>query len=304
MYTTITAVELDQLRAGGSVFVIDVLLPEDYACRHIAGAENACVYEMAFLDRIAECLPDREQMVVVYDQSGTSMAAGTAKQKLERAGYRSVAILEGGLQAWQASGFAVESNIPTPLPAQFRDGVYHIDTLKSVVEWTGRNINNRHFGRINIAEGKVVMVNGRLMSGSFVLDMTTISNSDLQDDGWRSMLHRHLNSEDFFDVDNFPTVTFTLSGGAPIADTTPGTANMEITGSLTIKDVTRPISFPAMVAAQEDGTVKAQATLDLDRTLFNVCYGSGKLYERLGMHLVNDLISIELFIVTKPAACE
>ncbi|HIJ96813.1 MAG TPA: sulfurtransferase [Desulfuromonadales bacterium] len=304
MYTTITAVELEQLKAGGSVFVIDVLLPEDYACRHISGAENACVYEMVFLDRIAECVPDREQTIVVYDQSGTSMTAGTAKEKLERAGYRSVAILEGGLLAWQTAGFAVESSVPVQLPAVLRDGVYRIDTHKSVVEWTGRNINNRHFGRIALSEGKVVIANGRLFSGSFVLDMTTISNSDIQDEGWRSMLLRHLKSDDFFDVDTFPTATFALSGGTPIADATPGTANMEIAGSLTIKGTTRAIRFPAMVAAQEDGTVKAQAALDFDRTLFNVCYGSGKLYERLGMHLVNDLISVELFIVTGTVACE
>ena len=56
-----------------------------------------------------------------------------------------------------------------------------------------------------------------------------------------------------------------------------------------------------MVASQADGTLKAQAAIDLDRTLWGVCYGSGRLYERLGMHLVNDLISIELFIVTQPS---
>jgi hypothetical protein len=57
-----------------------------------------------------------------------------------------------------------------------------------------------------------------------------------------------------------------------------------------------------MVAPQQDGTFKAQAALDIDRTLWGACYGSGKLYERLGMHLVNDLISVELFIVAREAA--
>ena len=44
-----------------------------------------------------------------------------------------------------------------------------------------------------------------------------------------------------------------------------------------------------IIAPQNDGTLKAQASLDLYRTLWGVCYGSGRLYERLGMHLVNDL---------------
>ena len=70
---------------------------------------------------------------------------------------------------------------------------------------------------------------------------------------------------------------------------------------LTIKETARSIRFPAIIAMQEDGALKAQAAFDLDRTLWDVCYGSGKLYERLGMHLVNDLISIELFIVAREA---
>jgi polyisoprenoid-binding protein YceI len=212
-----------------------------------------------------------------------------------------VKILEGGLQGWQAAGFAVESSAPPPSPVTARDGVYCVDAEQSVVEWTGRNINNRHYGRIAISGGEVVLTNGLPVSGSFVLDMTTITNLDLQDEGWRGMLHRHLKSEDFFDVERYPTATFELRGAAAIAGATPGTPNVEIAGSLAIKETTRPVCFPAMVAPQQDGTLKAQAALDIDRTLWNVCYGSGKLYERLGMHLVNDLISIELFIVAGEA---
>ena len=301
MNSTITSHELQQLIASDSVSLIDVLLPEDFACRHIAGAGNACVYEMVFQDRIAECVPDYDRNVVVYDDSGTTLAARTAREKLERAGYRNVAILEGGLHAWQAAGFEVESGAPVPQQATVRDGVYRVDAEKSVVEWTGRNINNRHHGRIAISGGEVVLANGRPVSGRFVLDMNTITNLDLQDEGWRGMLLRHLKSEDFFDVERYPTATFELRGAAAITETTPGTPNVEIEGSLTIKDTARSIRFPAIIAAQEDGGLKAQAAFDLDRTLWSVSYGSGKLYERLGMHLVNDLISIELFIVAREA---
>jgi rhodanese-related sulfurtransferase len=302
MNATIDARELQQLIAGGSVCLIDVLPPEDFACRHIAGAGNACVYEMVFLDRIAECVPDTDRTVVVYDDSGTTQAARTAREKLVRAGYRNVAILEGGLQAWQAAGFAVESSVPPQPPATVRDGVYRVDAEQSVVEWTGRNINKRHFGRITISGGECVLAHGLPASGRFVLDMNTITNLDLEDEGWRGMLHRHLKSEDFFDVERYPTATFELRGAAAIAGATPGTPNVEIAGSLTIKETTRPICFPAMIAPQQDGTLKAQAALDIDRTLWDASYGSGKLYERLGMHLVNDLISIELFIVAQKAA--
>jgi polyisoprenoid-binding protein YceI len=299
MNATITAQELQQLISSGSVCLIDVLPPEDFACRHIAEAGNACVYEMVFLDRIAECVPELDRSVVVYDDSGTTLAAHTAREKLQRAGYRNVSILEGGLQAWQAAGFEVESSVPSPSAAIIRDGAYRVDTEKSIVEWIGRNINNRHNGRIAVSGGEVVLAGGLPVSGHFVLDMNTITNLDLQDEGWRGMLHRHLKSEDFFDVERYPTAVFELGGAAAIAGATPGTPNVEIAGKLTVKGTTRPLCFPAMVALQEDGTLKAQAALDLDRTLWNICYGSGKLYERLGMHLVNDLISVELFIVAR-----
>ncbi len=301
MNATISAFELQQLIISGSVSLIDVLMPEDFACRRIAGAGNACVYEMVFLERIAECVPDQERVVVVYDNSGSTQTARSAKEKLERAGYRNVAILEGGLQGWLAAGFAVEQVTPVPPPVVM-DGVYPLDTEKSIVEWTGRNINNRHYGRIAISGGEVVLINGLPVSGRFVLDMDSMANLDLQDEGWRGMLHRHLKSEDFFDVERYPTALFELSGTAAVAGATPGTPNVEISGKLTVKGTTLPLCFSAMVAAQEDGTLKAQAAIDIDRTLWEVCYGSGRMYERLGMHLVNDLISIELFIVTQQSA--
>lgn len=299
MSTTISVHELQQLITKGPVSLVDVLLPEDYACRHIAGAKNACVYEMVFLDHIAECVPDRDTAVVVYDYSGTTLAAVTAGEKLERAGYRNVKILEGGLRAWQSAGFAVEATAPVTVPAPVHDGVYVVDTELSVVEWSGRNINNRHHGRIAVSEGRIVMEKGRPQSGRIVLAMNTLSNLDLQDEGWRNMLLNHLKSEDFFDVERYPEVVFELSGTAVLDKATPGTPNMEIAGVLTIKETARSICFPAIVAPQEDGAVKAHAALDLDRTLWNVCYGSGKLYERLGMHLVNDLISVEMFLVAR-----
>ncbi len=299
MNATITAHELQKLLADDSVFLLDVLLPEDFACRHIAGAGNACVYEMVFLETVEKLVPDRERAVVVYDDSGTTLAARTAQEKLERSGYQNVAILAGGINGWCDVGFEVETGTAGTSPVAARDGVYQVDVEKSVVEWTGRNINNRHYGRVALSGGEVVVAHGRPVSGRFVIDMNTITNLDLQDEGWRGMLLRHLKSEDFFDVEHYPEATFEFIGTAAIAECTPGTPDTEIVGLLTIKDTAREIRFPAVIAAQEDGSFKAQAVFNLDRTLWNVCYGSGRLYERLGMHLVHDLVSVEMFIVAR-----
>ncbi len=295
MRNTMTCTDLQELLADA--VVIDVMTPEDYASCHIAGAKSACIYEMVFLDRIAECVPDRNAKVVVYDASGTTRAAELARERLNMAGYGNVAILAGGLSAWRSAELPVETGDPADAAETvLKDGSYRIDVEKSSLEWIGRNLNNRHLGRIAIKEGTLFIQGGRLSGGSIVLDMDTISNLDLQDPAWRDMLHRHLKSDDFFAVERFPTASFRLTGWEAAEGASPEAPNGHASGELTIRDVTRPVSFPAIVAPQADGGIKAHAAFDIDRTLWNVCYGSGKLFERLGMHLVHDIISLELFI--------
>ena len=298
MSTTITSPELKELlSAGEPLFLIDVLPPEVYACQHILGACNACVYEMVFLNGVGEVVPDRSTPLVVYDATGTTMAASTAREKLLAAGYPDVRVLIGGLAGWAAAGYPLEGISP-PVTA-LKDGTYLLDTSTSVLEWAGRNINNRHYGRIPFKGGEFEIVGGELRRSEITLDMTGIRNLDLQDESYRQMLETHLKSDDFFAVDRFPVATVTGSGWKRMAGATPGTPNYVVQGALTIKGVTRQVSFPATVAPQEDGSLKVQAALDIDRTDWNITYGSGKLFEKLGMHLVHDRVDIELFIVAR-----
>jgi polyisoprenoid-binding protein YceI len=296
----ITAAELKRRLDGADVILLDLLTPEDYAAGHIPGARNACVYEMVFLDRVTECTNDLECALILYDATGTTRTTATAREKLERAGYRNITSLEGGLAAWEAAGYPLERGQQSvTAEASVVDGVYLVDTGVSVVEWIGRNINNRHSGRIVLADGEVLFTGGVLSGGRFVLDMTSISNLDLQDATWRDLLIRHLLSDDFFEVERYPTASFVVTGYEPLPGASPGMPNGHVTGNLTIRDVTRPITFPAVISAQGDGSIKAHTAFDIDRTLWNVCYGSGKHFERLGMHLVHDLISLELFLLAR-----
>ena len=299
MSKTLTCDKLNELIAADAV-VVDVMTPEDYAACHIVGARSACIYEMVFPERMAECAPGLNARIVVYDASGTSRAAELARERLNKSGYSNVSILEGGLSAWRSAGLPVETgDQPVVTEPLLRDGTYGIDIENSRLEWIGRNLNNRHYGRIAIQKGELSITGGVLSGGSLFMDMDSIANLDLQDSGWRNMLISHLKSDDFFAVDRFPTASFQLTGWEPQAAAPLQAPEGVGTGNLTIRDVTRSISFTAIVAPQEDGSVKAHAAFDIDRTLWNVCYGSGRLFERLGMHLVNDIISLELFIVTR-----
>jgi rhodanese-related sulfurtransferase len=300
MNANISCVELRQLFDRGGIVLVDVMTPEDYERCHVAGAHNACVYEMAFLERIVECGVNHETALVIYDATGKTRTAETAREKLIRAQYRSVTVLTGGLSAWRSAGYPVEgANQDGITAAPLRDGNYSIDLEKSKLEWMGRNMNKRHYGRIAIAGGELTVRNALPTGGRIELDMSAISNLDLQDEGWRDLLIRHLKSDDFFEVARFPTATFDLTDWEPVSGAPAGSPNGIAKGSLIIKDASRPVSFPAIVSREDDGSINAHAALDIDRTLWNVCYGSGKLYERLGMHLVHDLISLELFVVAR-----
>ena len=295
---TITCTELrNRMEEGFAPTLLDVLPPEEFALRHIPGAMNACVYEVAFLQNVHTLTPDQGATLIVYDATGQTRAAELARERLLADGYRQVARLAGGLAAWEAAGYPVERSLGAgPGEPDLADRTYRIDPTRSRVEWTGRNLNGRHLGTIAVSGGELDCAGKVLKGGNVTLDMTSIANQDLQDEGYRKMLIAHLKSADFFEVERFPTATMTLTGAMPIEGATTGTPNYTIEGLLTLKGVTRELSFPAIISPEADGSVRAQASLELDRTLWDVIYGSGRLFERLGMHLVNDLVGVELFI--------
>lgn len=299
MEAIIPSKEAKQRMDAGAV-AIDVMTPEDHGACHVAGAQNACVYEVVFLERMAELVPDRNTELILSDATGTTKAAELARDRLLQAGYCRVFILAGGLLAWSNGGFPVERGEGAALAeGASEDGTYGIDNECSRLEWIGRNFNNRHIGQLALLEGEVVIAEGVPSTGRIVVDMHSLSNFDLLDADYRNMLIRHLKSDDFFAVDRFPTASLLLTGWEAQPDVFPEALRGIGTGELTIKGLSRPVRFPAMAAPQLDGSIKIHMALDIDRTLWGALYGSCRFFEHLGMHLVHDTVSLELFAVAR-----
>jgi polyisoprenoid-binding protein YceI len=301
MTPSISPHELYDLCAGGTPpAIIDTLPPEYCETCRIPGAINACVYEMAFLEKVAELISDHAAPIVVYGSSDRSRAAAVAAEKLTRAGYTAIRELAGGMEACKSAGFPLEPagapQIEEPVVAA---GRYVIDPAASRLEWIGRNLNNRHLGTVNLARGEVYYGEGVFAGGTVTLAMDTITNLDLKDDTYRALLIRHLTSDDFFDVARYPSASYTITGSERLANAAPGTPNYLIRGTLELHGITRGLYLPTEVAPQEDGRLKAHAVIDLDRTLWGVIYGSGTFFEKLGIHLVSNMVSIELFLVAE-----
>jgi len=284
-----------KLGRENSPVLIDVLPREVYEKRRIPGAFNACVYEVSFPDQIAALLKEHDREIVVYGSSSASRDAKTAAEKLVRMGCRRVFALEGGLIAWRDAGHPVEGEEPEAeaFPPKLEDHTYLVDTKESLIQWTGRNPNATHLGTVQISEGEIRARQGRI-TGDFKIDMRSIKNRDLEGDPMQPVLIAHLLSDDFFFVKLFPMASFRIRSAAWVDQPTLGLPNIEVEGTLTLRGVEADIRFPATVNRLVGGGITAEAHFDIDRTRWRVIYGSSRFFEHLGMHLVYDLISLQM----------
>jgi polyisoprenoid-binding protein YceI len=271
-----------------------VLPPEVFAATRIAGSQNACVYEMTFLDQVRAIVPDSSAPIVVYGAGEGSLDAATATEKLRAAGYAQVQPFSGGLADWRAAGLPLEGDGHVPQPP-VPDGTFLLDTAQSVIRWTGRNLFNHHSGTVKLSAGDIILRQGELAGARFTVDMTSIANEDISEPAMNAMLIAHLRSADFFDTEHHPTAQFTADAAEKIAACTEGTPNFLLRGIFTLRGISRPLEFPVLIAI--DGPrLTGQGVLSLDRTEFGSHYGSGKLFRFLGKHIVNDHIHLHVKI--------
>jgi polyisoprenoid-binding protein YceI/rhodanese-related sulfurtransferase len=296
---TIDAPELSERLSGSTPPVlVDVRLESDHRCNRIPGALSNCVFEVAFLERMPGIAPDPTRPVCVYGADDGSLESRMAAEKLCRAGWTEVLDFREGLSGWRAAGFPVEEADPSAIHPPIRSGIHPLDLAESRVLWTGRNLLNKHDGSIRLRAGELTVESGRLVGGHFTFDMNAITCSDLAGTPLHDVLIAHLRSDDFFDTEVFPKANFVIMQTSPINGASPGAPNLFVSGELTLKGITRPVEFPACTGVTPEGKLAAQASFAIDRTKWNVLYGSGKFFRNLGGHLVNDLIDLNLRVVT------
>jgi rhodanese-related sulfurtransferase/polyisoprenoid-binding protein YceI len=285
------------MRDDPSQVIIDVLPADAFREAHLPAAENFCVYETGFISKVTAAHPDLRRPIVVYGAGSETLEAEIAAKKLQKAGFQSVRSLEGGLSAWRAAGAPVEYGPVEKVPEE--TGFLSFDTERSLVFWTGRNLFNHHTGAIRVSGGGIELRDGTPVHGSVQLDMNSLACTDLTDPALNAMLIAHLRDDDFFAVPRFPHAEFVLNASDPIPGARPGIPNFQLTGELTMRGVTRPLTFPAVIARKSDGAHAAQALIDIDRTEWGVLYGSARFFARLGEHVVNDQIHLHLKVFTR-----
>ena len=300
----ISSEDLDKKLISDTDFtLIDTLTNDHFNRVHIVKSKNACVFEVTFPDQVNNLIPEKNKTIILYGFSEKTMDAVTAAEKLLRAGYQDIYVLDGGLTQWQKNGYALEGDDPGIIsryesPWILDDCNYIVDVKESVIEWTGRNPNKKHHGTIGLTSGEISVKKGRV-SGKFEIDIKSIRNIDLEGDPLQQVLIGHLQSDDFFFVKMFPKAMLMINSAEPIKDATQSEPNFEVSGDLKLRGVQNNINFPANVSSEQRGTLKIESHFDIDRTRWGAIYGSARFFEKLGMHLVFDFISIQLRILAK-----
>lgn len=163
---------------------------------------------------------------------------------------------------------------------------YVVNTSSSVLKWNGKKVAGEHYGKISLKEGSFTLKNNKLTDGKFVIDMKSITSEDLPAGEWNDKLVGHLKSDDFFGVETYPESVLTITESTPIKD-----GKTKVKGKLTIKGITHPIEFDAF---QNGMNVTAKVTVD--RSKYNVRYGSGKFFQNLGDKTIYDDFTIDVSI--------
>lgn len=166
-----------------------------------------------------------------------------------------------------------------------------VNSEESKVMWIGKKVTGEHSGFIKMENGDLQFNGDVLTGGSFEIDMKSITNTDIKDEGTNQKLVGHLKSDDFFGVEKFPKATFVITGAEAKK-----AGKYHIKGNITIKGITKEVEFPAQVTLLGDKAT-ATATLTLDRSEFNVRYGSGSFFDNLGDKVIYDDFTLDITLV-------
>ncbi len=180
--------------------------------------------------------------------------------------------------------FINEGDMKVEMP---QENTFVLSAEKSTLTWTGKKIGATHTGQIALKSGNISFESGQLAGCEVVVDMSQITNTDLQDATEREKLLGHLKSDDFFGVAKHPEARFVMTSA------TMNGPQGSVRGQLTIKGQTHEVEIKsAVISKSGPAGVVVSGVLIFDRTQFDVRYGSDKFFDNLGDAVINDEVTL------------
>ena len=176
-------------------------------------------------------------------------------------------------------------------PKVMQSTVYRLDSGK--LNWVGsKAIGDSHSGTINLTNGKLAVAEGKVQAGDFVIDMASITCTDLEAGKGKEKLEGHLKAPDFFDVAKFPTGAFEITSVTPTTGVADVTHNVK--GNLTLKGVKKSITIPTNISIAGGKVSAVSPSFTINRTEWGISYGSGSIVDLAKDKIINDDIALVL----------
>jgi polyisoprenoid-binding protein YceI len=172
--------------------------------------------------------------------------------------------------------------------ATYSQEFFKVNVENSTLNWKGYKPTGTHNGTITLASGNIVLKNNKITGGNFVADMGTIIDSE-----GSAKLEGHLKSEDFFEIAVYPTSKFEITEIANKGE------KIQVTGNMTIKGITKQLTFPASLKVHNDNMILTSDTFQINRADFNVKFKSKTFFNDLKDKFVNDEFDFQVTIIAK-----
>lgn len=164
---------------------------------------------------------------------------------------------------------------------------YAVDKTVSKIKWEGKKVTGKHTGTVSFESGLFTVPKDKVVGGSIVIDMKTIVDEDLTDPEWNKKLIGHLSSDDFFSVAKFPQASMVVTKVTLVSGD-----DFHFQADLTIKGIRKPVEFNANVKVNGD-KLSARGIITVNRTLYDIKYGSGSFFQGLGDKMISDDFTLE-----------
>lgn len=167
---------------------------------------------------------------------------------------------------------------------------FKIVSAQSNIDWVGKKVTGAHNGTIAVKEGEIILNDGKLTGGKFIIDTTSIKILDVTDPATNAQFAGHLASDDFFSIEKHPEAILEITS----------VSGNHVEGNLTIKGITHPVSFDVVINIHSD-VLTATGKLVIDRTKYEMKFRSGNFFKDLGDTLIYNDFELNVSVTAKAA---
>lgn len=164
----------------------------------------------------------------------------------------------------------------------------------SRVFWAGtKAIGGGHSGDLLFKSGNMKFDENHVVAGEFEIDMKSMTCNDIKDKESNEDFLKHLKSEDFFFVEDYPTISAKLDGTSK-----DGGSTYESVVELTIKGNSRKEKM-VLTKVEKNNQIQLQSILKINRLNYDITYNSGNIFKNLGDKVINDTIALKVLLITE-----